>query len=69
MNRFLSSTARNCRESLPRAKKAAERLAREWQEIRRHATIEEDPEKLLRLRAKLDERKGQVDAMSSRNQN
>lgn len=35
----------------------AERFAAQWQEIRRHATIENDSAKLARLRAELEKRK------------
>jgi hypothetical protein len=36
-----------------------ERFAAQWQEIRRHATIEYDSAKLNRLRAELEKRKQQ----------
>jgi hypothetical protein len=35
----------------------AEKLDKQWHELRRHATIERDPEILLRLAAELDKRK------------
>jgi hypothetical protein len=37
----------------------AERLTEQWQEIRRHATIEKDSVKLLRLSDELKQRKRQ----------
>jgi hypothetical protein len=52
---------RNCRKSLTPSrlgrKALAEKLDKEWHELRRHATIERDPEILLRLAAELDQRK------------
>jgi hypothetical protein len=51
---------RNCRGLPPssrgRTNAAAEKLEREWRELRRHVTIERDQEKMLRLRAELDKR-------------
>jgi len=35
----------------------AERLEKQWRELRGHATIERNPEQLLRLTAELDKRK------------
>jgi len=62
---------RNCRSSLTpsRIKRdaLAERLEKQWHEIRRHATIEKDPEMLLRLTAELDRRKCQAEAWGKHN--
>jgi hypothetical protein len=52
---------RNCRKSLTPSrlgrKALAEKLDKQWRELRRHATIERDPGILLRLAAELDKRK------------
>ena len=37
----------------------AERLDKQWCELRQHVTIEEDPEKMLRLTAEIDQRRRQ----------
>jgi hypothetical protein len=47
----------------------AERLDKQWHELRRHATIVTDPDKLLRLTAELDRRKRLADAAGKRNGN
>ncbi len=69
----VSSGTRNCRNSCTRsgvkAEAWAEQLERQWQGIRRHASIEKDPEKLLRLTTELEKRKRPADAASSRNGN
>jgi hypothetical protein len=41
----------------------AERLENQWREIRRHATIEKDPGKMLRLTSQLDQRKNQTELL------
>ena len=60
---------RNCRNSLTssRVKRdaLAEGLEKQWHEIRRHATIEKDQEKLLRLVAEFEKR--QVEALGRGN--
>jgi len=72
-SRRVSSGNRNCRNSCTRpgvkAEAWAEQLERQWQEIRRHASIEKDPEKLLRLATELEKRKRPADAASSQNGN
>ena len=58
---------RNCRGSLtpPVGRYAlGEKLERQWRELRRHATIERDTEKMMRLTAELNKRKQQVEAMN-----
>jgi hypothetical protein len=61
--RASSMQMRNCRNSLTpsrvRSKRLAARLDKQWRELCRHATIEKDPEKMLRLSAELDWRKRQ----------
>jgi hypothetical protein len=56
-----SLNPRNCRNSLTpsrvRREVLAEKLDSQWRELRRHVTIERDPEKLLRLAAELDKRR------------
>ena len=47
----------------------AEKLDTQWRELRRHATIERDPEMLLRLAAELDKRNRQAEAAGKRNGN
>jgi hypothetical protein len=63
MNRTTGSNPRNCRNWLTssrvRRQAMAERLTEQWQEIRRHATIEKDSVKLLRLSDELKQRKRQ----------
>jgi|HubBroStandDraft_1064217.scaffolds.fasta_scaffold105286_2 hypothetical protein len=59
--------ASRCRTSLTpsRVKREAlaARLEKQWHEIRRHATIEKDPGKLLRLSSELEQRKKQTEAL------
>jgi hypothetical protein len=70
-----SGRAQNCRNSLTpsRARRdaSAERLDKQWRELCLHATIERDPEKLLRLTAELDKRKRrcQTEALGKHNGN
>jgi hypothetical protein len=47
----------------------AERLDKQWHELRRHATVVTDPEKLLRLTAELDRRKRLDEAAGKRKGN
>ncbi len=58
---------RNCRNSLTpsRVRRAASaaRLDKQWRELRPYATIERDPEMLLRLTAELDRRRRLADAI------
>ena len=68
MNRSCSlstrSLTKNCRNVTPaRVKKRAlaEKLARQWHELRQHATIEKDPQKLLELAAEVERRKRQAE--------
>jgi hypothetical protein len=42
--------------SRTRREALAERLEKQWHELLRHATIERDPEKMLRLTAELAQR-------------
>jgi hypothetical protein len=59
MNNSLK-TRRMCRNlqtsSRVRRQALAEKLDKDWHELRRYATIERDPEKLLRLSAEIDKR-------------
>jgi hypothetical protein len=61
MNRPAGLDSRNCRNWLTssrvRRQAMTERLTKQWQEIRRHATIEKDSVKLLRLADERDKRK------------
>jgi hypothetical protein len=58
MNRATGLNSRNCRNWLAssrvRRQLMAERLTAQWHEIRRHATIEKDVVKLLRLADQLN---------------
>jgi len=47
----------------------SEKLDEQWRELRRHATIEKDPEKLGQLVAKLDKRKRHAEPMGKRDGN
>jgi hypothetical protein len=55
----------------PRARRQAlsEKLEGQWRELRRHATIERDPETMLWLRAELDRRKHQAEAAGKHDNN
>ena len=68
--RARSLTARNCRDPLMpsrvRRDALAEKLDKQWRELRRHATIERDPETLLRLTAELDKRNRQAAVIDRR---
>jgi hypothetical protein len=41
-------------------RRSAERLEKQWCELRRHATVEKDSEKLLQLAAEFEKRKGEL---------
>jgi hypothetical protein len=41
----------------------AEKLDKQWCELRRHATVEDDPEKLLWLRSEFDKRKRRAESL------
>jgi hypothetical protein len=65
--------ARNCRNFLTSSRDQgnalAERLDKQWRELRRHVTIESDPEKMFQLTAEFARRKRQreaVDKLSDR---
>jgi len=66
MNEVLSTKEGNCRRPVacprPRRYFAAEGLEMRWHELRRHATIEKDSEKLLRLIAEFEKRQRQAEA-------
>jgi hypothetical protein len=47
----------------------AARVEKQWHELLLHATIERDPEKILRLTAELDRRKRRAEASGKRNSN
>jgi hypothetical protein len=65
-----SLRTRNCRNSLTpsrvRREVLAEKLDIQWRELRRHVTIEKDPEKLLWLTAQLDRCRLQAEAEGKR---
>jgi hypothetical protein len=44
-------------------------VEKQWHELLLHATIERDPEKMLRLTAELDGRKRRAEAVSKRDSN
>jgi hypothetical protein len=46
----------------------AEDLDQQWRELRRHATIETDPQRLLRLTTELEKRKRLVEAVRQRDE-
>jgi hypothetical protein len=54
--------SRNCRNSL--ASPRLRRLETQWLNAIRHATIEKDPEKMLRLADKLDRSRAQPETVS-----
>ena len=68
-----ASRTGNCRNLLTparvRREALAERLEKQWHELLLHATIERDPEKMLRLAAKLDQCKHRVELGGKRNGN
>jgi hypothetical protein len=47
----------------------AARVEKQWHELLLHATIERDPEKMLRLTAELDGRKRRAEAASEHDSN
>jgi hypothetical protein len=59
--------AKNCRNLLTssrdRGNALAERLDKQWRELRRHVTIERDPEKMFQLTAEFARRKRQREAV------
>jgi hypothetical protein len=59
--RASSVQLRDCRHSLTpsrvRKEISAARLDKQWRELRCHATIEKDPEKMLKLSNELEQRK------------
>ncbi len=60
------SKAGNCRQltsSRRRRNTSAERLDEKWRELRRHVTIENDPEKMLQLAAEPAKRRCQTPAV------
>jgi hypothetical protein len=63
----------NCRNLLMssrvRREQLTERVEEQWNELLVHATIERDPEKMLRLTAELDQRKRRAEAVGKRNGN
>ena len=65
-----TENAKNCHNLLMssrvRRDVMADRLDSEWQELRRHASIERDTEKLLRLTAEFGKRKRRADVSGSR---
>ena len=65
--------ARNCHNLLTpsriRREAMTARLEKQWHELRLHATIERDPEKMLRLTAELNQRKRRAEAAAMRNGN
>ena len=68
VNGTLDAVTRNCRNSLTPSRvrrDALPELEKQWQEIRRHATIEKDQEKLLRLVAEIN--KPQTEGLSKHN--
>ena len=61
---------RNCRNPLRgwrvRREEVAEKFDRQWVELRRHATIEHDPEKMIWLMAEIERRKRQAEIAAKR---
>jgi len=68
-----SLSTRNCRNSLTpsrvRREVLAEKLDKQWRELRRDATIDKDPQTMLRLTAELDRRRRQAEAAGKRHGN
>jgi hypothetical protein len=48
-----------------RREEFAARVEKQWHELLLHATIEQDPEKILRLTAELDRRKRRAEAAAN----
>lgn len=71
--RAAASRTGNCRNLLTparvRREALEERLEKQWHELLLHATIERDPEKMLRLAPKLDQCKRRVELVGKRNGN
>ena len=57
--------SRNCRNSL--ASPRVRRLETQWLNVLRHATIERDPEKMLRLAGALDRSRAEPETAGIRN--
>ena len=73
MNRYIGSPTRKCRNlivsSRVRRQGMAEKLNALWQEIYRHATIEQAPKKLSPLIAKVEKRKNPTETVLPRQSN
>jgi hypothetical protein len=71
MNQFCSLPTRKCRNliasSRVRRREMAENLDTLWREICRHATIEDDPQKLSQLTAEVEKRKRLAEAVGQDN--
>ncbi len=71
MNQICGLPTRKCRNlivsSRVRRQEMAENLDALWQELYRHATIEEDPQKLLQLTAEVEKRKRLAEAVRQSN--
>ena len=71
MNGSVSLQTRKCRNLLApsrvRRQTMAENLDNLWREIFRHATVENDPQKLAQLTAELEKRKRRVEAARAGN--
>lgn len=65
-----TKSARNCRNLLMssrvRRDMMADRLDADWERLRRHASVEMDTEKLLRIMAECGKRKRKADLWSPR---
>jgi hypothetical protein len=70
VKRAHDSETRGCRKLLIpsrlRRQAMAENFDKQWCEIRRHATIERDPQKLLQLKAELEKCKRRVESVRQR---
>lgn len=69
MNRLVAvpgaslKTGNSCKSlvsSRVRRRSSVERLEAQWRELRRHATIVKDPEKMLRLTAEMEKRRSEA---------
>jgi hypothetical protein len=72
-SRASATRAGNCHNFLTpsrvRREALAARVEKQWHELLLHATIEKDPEKILRLTAELDQRKRRAEVAGKRNGN
>jgi len=72
VNRSCCLQTRNCRNLLVparvRRQVMAENLDKQWRALRRHATIERDPQKLSQLTAEIEKRKRSVEAVRQHNE-